>query len=71
MTTVPLLAGGSHESTPEYAAVSVFVVTFDAVPVSVAVQSGVGSPAPCFGKTIVVERVVPLIVPENVPVLFR
>ena len=50
---------------------SVPVASIDAVPVSVAEQAGVGSPAPPVGKTIVSAIVVPLIVPENVPLLFR
>ena len=71
ITSVPFDAGGSHESTPEYATASVSVATFDAVPVSVAEHAGVASPAPPVGKDIVIARVVPSIVPENVPDLLR
>ena len=70
ITSVPLLAGGSHESTPEYATVILSDETFAAVPVSIARQAGVWS-LPPMGKNIVIERVVPSIVPENVPVLVR
>ena len=70
ITSVPLSAGGSHESTPEYTIVILFVETFAAVPVSVAVHAGVWS-LPPLGKNRVIERVVPLKVPENVPVLVR
>ena len=70
ITSVPLLAGGSHESTPEYATVIVSEETLDAVPVSVALHLGVWS-LPPMGKNIVIESVVPSIVPENVPVLVR
>lgn len=38
ITTDPFCAGGSHESTPEYEAVSLPVATFEAAPVRVALQ---------------------------------
>jgi hypothetical protein len=71
ITSVPFDAGGSHQSTPEYATVSVSVAALDAVPVSVAEHAGVASPSPPVGKDIIIARVVPSIVPENVPVLLR
>jgi hypothetical protein len=70
ITSVPLSAGGSHESTPEYTIVILSAETFAAVPVSVALHAGVWS-LPPLGKNMVIERVVPSIVPENVPVLVR
>ena len=69
--SVPSMNGPSHESAPEYAAVSVSVATREAVPVSVAVHAGVGSPVPPAAKNIVNVSVVPDIVHEKVPVLFR
>ena len=71
ITSVPFMNGPSHESAPKYAAVSASAATRDAEPVSVAVHAGVGSLVPPAGKTIVNVSVVPDIVPENVPVLFR
>jgi hypothetical protein len=70
ITSVPPLAGGSHESTPEYATLIVSVETLDAVPVHVALHPGVWS-LPPLGKNIVIDSVVPSIVPENVPDLVR
>jgi hypothetical protein len=72
---VPFRSGPSHESAPEYEAVSALCVILDAVPVTVAEHMGVtstgfplGFPA---GKSIVNVSIVPAIVPESVPVLFR
>ena len=72
---VPFTSGPSHESAPEYEAVSALCVIADAVTVTVAEHIGVtstgfalGFPA---GKSIVNVSAVPAIVPENVPVLFR
>ena len=69
--SVPFMNGPSHESEPEYTAATVCGDTPDPVPVSVAVQIGVGSAAVPAGKNMVNVSVVPTIVPENVPVLFR
>lgn len=63
--------GPSHESEPEYTALNAPGDTLDPVPLSVAVQMGVGSVEVPEGKNIVNVSVLPIIVPENVPVLFR
>jgi len=63
--------GPSHESEPEYTAATVCEDTPDPVPLSVALQIGVGSVDVPEGKNMVNVSVEPTIVPVNVPVLFR
>mgnify|MGYP007034196056 CR=1 FL=1 len=75
IVSVPFTSGPSHESAPEYKAVSVSGV----IPVTVAVRlaehmgvTSLGFPAGFpAGRDIVNVSVVPTIAPESVPVLFR
>ena len=71
MVSVPLLNAPSHVSAPEYAVVKLSLAMGDAVPVSVELHAGVGSSLPPAAKNILMVSVVPAIVPEKVPLLFR
>ena len=73
MVSVPFVNGPSHVSAPEYSPVSVLSLSpvLDAVPVTVALHAGVGSPLPPAAKNIVNVSFVPEIVPDTTPLLFR
>ena len=71
MDSAPFKNCPSHVSEPEYVPVIIPDVALDAVPVSVALQAGVGSPEAPAANAMVSVIVVPDSVPVTVPLLLR
>jgi hypothetical protein len=71
MVRVPLEYAPSQSSFPEYVPLTESAVMSEIVPVRVARHWGVGSLAASAGKEAVQLNVVPVIVPERVPVRLR
>jgi len=67
----PFLNSPSHVSEPEYVPVIIPDVALEALPVSVALHAGVGSPEAPAANAIVSVIVVPDSVPVTVPLLLR
>lgn len=71
MASVPFVNGPSQVSAPEYSPLTVRSAASVALPVSVALHAGVGSPSTPAAKNICSVSLDPAIVPVTVPLLLR